>query len=157
MFFKVGFFVLLAVIFVLIGMFIKINPMQIEGAGSWTEFYSSDPQATIAFLDNTLGIKVKNTSSAADGMEYSILKAEKQLFPFAGIMAQPTMPDGSVVPPSTLVYLTVRDYDSTHSKLVQAGAVAHAESQVAGGMKFGIYTIPGDISIGIAQYGVKQP
>ncbi len=157
MFFKVGFFVLLFVVIALVWMFMRVNPMISEGAGSWTEYYSSDPAATIKFLNEAFGIKAETSNTDALGnMEYTTLKAKGQLWPFAGIMNLPEMPDGQKIEPGTMVYLTVKNYDETHRKIVEAGAEVRVNAYVAGGMKFGVYGIPGGVIIGVAQYGVKK-
>ncbi|MDR1695694.1 MAG: hypothetical protein LBR69_03580 [Endomicrobium sp.] len=153
MFFKAGFFVLLAVVAGMFWVFVKSNPMQNEGANSWTEFYSSNPAETIAFLDKTFAIKSeKNKEPAADGAEYNILKAGGQMWPFAGIMELPKQ-DGKPIEPGTMVYLTVKDFDAAHNRMIANGAKSLMDKMYAGGMTFGIYAIPGGITIGIAKYG----
>ncbi|MCL2538636.1 MAG: hypothetical protein FWF34_01635 [Alphaproteobacteria bacterium] len=158
MFWKVGFFVLLALLIVAGWVFMKANPMKNEGAASWTEFYSSAPAETMQFLKDNFGISnEKFSETAAGGMDYHSLKARGQFWPFAGVMEVPTLPDGSKPAPHTIVYLTVKDYDATHAKIVAAGAKPLFANEYAAGMKFGVYLIPGGLTIGIAQYGVKKP
>jgi hypothetical protein len=67
------------------------------------------------------------------------------------------LPVEAKVPPHTMVYLTVKDYDATHAKIIADGAVPMLVNEYAAGMKFGIYQIPGGLTIGVAQYGVKKP
>ena len=158
MFYKIGFWVLLAIAILCCWMFIRSNPMKAQGAAGWTEFYSSAPQETIKFLNETLGIKSKKQKTPTE-MEYTMLQADGQFWPFAGIMDAGAMPGEQKVPPSTMVYLTVLDYDKMHDKMVAGGAKTmmhhHVVDTDGGKMKFGVYVIPGDLTIGIAQYGVK--
>ena len=160
MFYKVGFFVLLVIVILGAWVFMKANPMKNQGAASWTEFYSSSPVETTKFLETVFGIKSEKyiDPSHTDGMEYFSLKAKGQFWPFAGVIdpAQLPMPDGMTIPPHTMVYLTVKDYASAHQKMLDAGATAMLADQVAAGMRFGVYMIPGGLTIGIAQYGVKK-
>ncbi|MDR2870340.1 MAG: hypothetical protein LBV04_07820 [Deferribacteraceae bacterium] len=158
MFFKIGFFVLLVAVIALVVLFMRTNPMKAEGVGSWIDYYSAEPEATIKFLSDNFGIQAQAQSTSVDGKMYTTLKAKGQPWPFAGIMAPPTNPDGSMVPPSTMVYLTTNNYEETHNKMMATGAVALAEAQVindqtASKMTFGIYIIPGGVTIGVAQYG----
>ena len=156
MFYKIGFYVLLVLVIAAGWLFVRSNPMKNEGAASWTEYYSSAPAETIKFLSENFGIRYeKSKENAAGGMEYTILRARGQFWPFAGIMALPKLPDGTLADPHTLVYLTVMDYDASHQKMIDGGAKPLLTNQVAAGMKFGIYIIPGGLEIGIAQYGVK--
>jgi len=157
MFYKIGFFVLLAVLIAAGCLFIRSNPMKNQGAAGWTEFYSAAPQETMTFMSDVFGIKhEKFKEQTNEGLDYYSLKADGQFWSFAGVMAQPTMPDGTKVPPSTMVYLTVKDYDAVHEKMIEHGARAHSTGIYAAGMKFGIYEIPGGLVIGVAQYGVKK-
>jgi predicted enzyme related to lactoylglutathione lyase len=156
MFFRVGFFILLAVVIMFVFLFVRNSPVKAVGAGSWIEYYSEDTAATIKFLNENFGIQTVSTTQTPDGMEYTIIKSGRQLWPFAGIMGLPKDAAGEAVPPSSLVYLTVKDYDSAHQKMIETGAVADMTSKIAGNMKFGIYTIPGGITIGIAQYGLEE-
>ncbi|MCL2331830.1 MAG: hypothetical protein FWC61_04815 [Proteobacteria bacterium] len=151
-FFKIGFFVLLAVVIAGGWVFVKANPMKNTGAASWTDFYSSDPAATMKFLNDNFGITAEQSKESADNMVYYVLKAKGQMWPFAGITDVPMLPDGTKVNQHTTVYLTVKDYAAMHQKMLAAGATAVVADKFAGGMKFGIYTIPGGITIGIAQY-----
>ena len=156
MFYKIGFYILLAIVIAAGWMFVRSNPMKNEGAASWIEIYSSAPSETIRFLSDNFGIKYeKSKDSAAGGMEYTLLKADGQFWPFGGIMGLPEMDGGKKVPPHTMIYLTVDDYGAAHKRMVDGGAEVVLTNQVAGGMKFGIYIIPGGIEIGIAQYGMK--
>jgi len=156
MFYKIGFFVLLVIVILGAWVFMRANPMKNQGAAGWTEFYSTAPAATAKFLADNFGIKnEKRKPGASDGIDYTVLKAAGQLWPFAGMMAPPMLPDGTKVGPHTIVYLTVKDYDAMHGKITAAGAKPLVANQVASGMKFGVYVIPGGLEIGIAQYGVK--
>jgi predicted enzyme related to lactoylglutathione lyase len=158
MFYKIGFFVLLAIVLAGAWLFMRSNPMKAQGAASWIEFYSSAPAETVKFLNETLGIKGGKQKVPTE-MEYTVLQAKGQLWPFAGIMDASAMPGEKKVVPSTMVYLTTLDYEATHEKMVEKGATAVLYDKVVdtdgGKMKFGVYVIPGDFTIGIAQYGVK--
>jgi predicted enzyme related to lactoylglutathione lyase len=153
MFFKIGFFVLLFLVILMVWVFMRSNPMTNQGANGWTEFYSSNPTKTIKFLGDTFGIKSQAGKDTPTGMDYKVLKAPKQLWPFAGIMDIPNLPNGKKADQKTMVYLTVKNYDEAHKKMLKNGAKAYIDHQSAGGMKFGIYEIPGGVAIGIAQYG----
>jgi len=158
MFYKIGFFVLLALLIAAGWVFMRANPMKNEGAASWTEFYSDAPSDTMKFLNDNFGITSEKYKEAEEnGINYYSLKAKGQFWPFAGVMDMPTLPDGTKVPPHTMVYLTVKDYDATHAKIIADGAKPLLTDEYAAGMKFGIYEIPGGLRIGIAQYGVKKP
>ena len=155
MFYKIGFYILLIIVILAGGVFIKSNPMKNQGAMSWADIYSNDPSATIGFLNQNFGITVASTNPTPTGQEYSVIKAKGQLWPFAGVMATPVMPDGTEVPEHTVMYLTVTDYAATHEKMLATGAKSLLDNVNAEGMLFGIYQIPGGVTIGIAQYGVK--
>ena len=156
MFYKIGFYILLAIVIAAGWMFVRSNPMKNEGAASWIEIYSSVPTETIKFLADNFGIHHEKSKDAMDGMEYTLLKADGQFWPFGGIMGLPKMENGKTAPPHTMIYLTVNDYAAAHKKMVAGGAEVILADRVAGGMKFGIYVIPGGIEIGLAQYGVKK-
>ena len=152
MFYKIGFYILLVMLALCIGVFMKTNPMKNTGALSWVDILSEDPSATIGFLDNNFGIKVTETKPSGLGTDYHIIKAPGQLWPFAGIMKTPEMS-----PPQSMIYLTVKDFSVAHKKAIESGAKVVSEPMIANGdMKFAIYTIPGGITIGITQYGVKE-
>ncbi|MDR1027010.1 MAG: hypothetical protein LBL46_01175 [Rickettsiales bacterium] len=152
MFWKIGFIVEFAIIALAAILFMKSNPMKNEGAASWIDIYSKAPTETIKFLGDTFGIEVANTTKSVDGpmpgMEYSAIKARGQLWPFAGVMGMPL----KEMVPHTMSYLTVKDYKAAHDKMIANGAKAVLTDQYAGGMRFGIYIIPGGVDIGIAQW-----
>ena len=155
MFFQIGFFVLLALVILMCWVFMRANPMKNEGAGSWTEYYSRDPKVTMKFMEDVFGIKATKFGEPTPcGNDYFSLKAHGQFWPFAGMMDLPQITDRAV-DPHTLVYITTKNYDAAHAKMLKLGAKALAHDLYAGGMKFGIYQIPGEIVIGVAQYGVK--
>jgi predicted enzyme related to lactoylglutathione lyase len=156
MFYKIGFFVLLIIVVLGGWLIVQVNPMKNQGAMSWAEMYSEDPAATLFFLNRTLGVRVANTTKTPDGMIYNVIRARRQIWPFAGVMGLPRLPDGEEIAPGTIIYLTVRNYAAAHEAMIEHGAVAHQTGLIAEGMKFGIYTIPGGVTIGIAQYGVKE-
>ena len=153
MFYKVGFYVLLILLLGMILFFMSMNPMKTEGAASWIDLYSNDSAATIKFLKDNFGIEVVNTSKSLVNTDYSVIKANKYPFPFAGVMQIPK--DNTELLPHASIYLTVKDYDKMHERLVKAGAKPVLDHKVAGGMKFGIYIIPGGLDIGIAQWGTE--
>lgn len=152
MFYKIGFWILLVIVIAFVGLFLKTNPMKSTGAASWVEFYSDTPAETISFLENNFGIKVVNTTKTPMDVDYSIVKAKGQLWPFAGVMQTMTMPDGKQIPAGTVVYLTVKDYNAAHEKAMASGATANATHLRTEDMLFGFYTIPGNVNIGIVQY-----
>ncbi|MCL1785978.1 MAG: hypothetical protein FWG39_02400 [Alphaproteobacteria bacterium] len=156
MFYKISTFVLLLIVVFGAWVFMRANPMKNQGAMSWAEMYSDNPAMTLHFLDKTLGIKVSDTIKMNDGSIYNAVKARGQFWAFGGVMGLPTMQDGTQVAPGSMIYLTVKDYDKSHEAMVEYGAVAHLVGQVAEGMKFGVYTIPGGVTVGIAQYDVKK-
>jgi len=156
MFYKIGFFVLLAVLIAGGWIFMRANPMRITGAAGWAEMYSENPDATLAFLKDTFGIRVVESKEIPGGMKYNVIQAAGQMWPFAGVMGLPKMANGKPIAPQSMLYLTVKDYEVMSKKLVAAGAIERGPGAVAGGMKFNVYTIPGGVTIGIAQYGVKK-
>lgn len=152
MFYKVGFYFLLILVIVFIGIFLKTNPMKNQGALSWVDFYSNNPTATIKFLNDNFDIRVAKTQKTPTGQDYNIIKARGQMWPFAGIMETPILPDGTRAPAGTTVYLTVKDYDVAHVKAIESGAIPFATGMVTDGMRFGFYKIPGDVGIALVQY-----
>ncbi|MDR0449372.1 MAG: hypothetical protein LBG89_02850 [Rickettsiales bacterium] len=149
MFWKIGFFIQLILIIAMVWVFIKANPMKNEGAASWIDIYSKDPAATIKFLNDVFGTQVVETkASETPGMDYKVLKAKGQMWPFAGIMEWPEKD----FPSHTMIYLTTKDYAATHKKMIELGATPVMTDKYAGGMKFGIYGIPGRVYIGIAEW-----
>ena len=150
MFWKIGFFVELALIVAMVWVFLKANPMKNVGAASWIDIYSKDPAATIQFLEATFGTTVMASRKAVteEDIDYKVLKAKGQMWPFAGIMA---LPDKDV-PPHAMMYLTVKDYAAAHKAMVDNGASVVMADKYAAGMKFGIYVIPGGVDIGIAEW-----
>jgi len=153
MFWKIGFFVLLSLVLAMGWLFIKVNPMKTEGASSWIDIYSAAPDETIKFLGTTFGTEIAEVKpGAVNGMDYTIIKAKGQIWPFAGVMALP-MPGAQ---PHSMIYLTVKDYAKAHERMIANGATAVVTDESAGGMKFGIYIIPGGVDIGIAEYTGKK-
>ena len=155
MFYKIGFYVLLVLLILCAGLFMKTNPMKTTGAPSWLDIYSDAPAATIGFLSDNFGITVTKTTPTTIGSDYHIIKASGQLWPFAGIMETPSLPGGTRVPAGTVVYLTVLDYAAAHEKAMASGATAVMADMKAEDMTFGYYIIPGGVTIGIVQYGKK--
>ncbi|MCL1902156.1 MAG: hypothetical protein FWG18_00835 [Alphaproteobacteria bacterium] len=156
-FYKIGFYTLLIIVILGGWVFVRANPMKNEGALSWSEFYSAAPEETLSFLNNTLGIQYEKFGETTPmGLDYFSMRARRQFWPFAGVIGLFTLPDGTQIKPHTIAYLTVKDYDATREKFLAGGAVEILGNQMAAGMKFGIYTIPGGIEIGIAQYGVRK-
>ena len=87
MFYKIGFFVLLAVVIAGAWVFVRANPMKNEGAASWIDFYSESPEETVKFLSDNFGIRYeKYKEPTSIGTEYIVLRAARQLWPFAGLM-----------------------------------------------------------------------
>ena len=151
MFYKIGFYILLVLVILFVGVSFKTNPMVNTGALSWVDIYSNNPAETIEFLNKNFEITVTETKPSGLGTDYSIIKARGQMWPFAGIMQTPEK-----AYPSAMIYLTVKDMDAAHEKAIASGARAVVEPMVVdGGMKFGAYEIPGGVTIGITQYGVK--
>lgn len=153
-FYMFGFYALLLVVICCGILFIKINPMKINGQVSWADLYSNNSAATAEFLNKTMGIESQKTENN-DGMDYTLIKGKKALFPSAGIMqiTDEWRKEG-LVPHSTL-YFTVINYDETEQKMLENGAKTLVPATIKYGMKFGIYMIPGDLDIAIVQYQVK--
>lgn len=152
MFWKIGFFVLLALLIAASWIFIKSNPMKNEGAASWVDIYSAAPDETVTFLGNVFGIKQVKSEDSAQGMDYKVIKANGQLWPFAGVMGLPTDGFGQKAQPGTMIYLTVKNHAEMSQKMIDNGATLTFGPKIAGGMEFSIYEIPGGLYIGIAQY-----
>ncbi len=150
-FYKIGFYVLLVFSAMCVALFMQTNPMKRVGAMSWIDIYSENPTATVKFLDDVFGIKVVSTTNDA-GFEYQVIKTAGQMWPFAGVMSVPAVPGVQNMSAGSMIYLTVDDYVATADKIKSLGGVAKVENKIAGGMLFGVYTIPGNITIGIAQY-----
>jgi len=124
--------------------------MMNEGAPGWLEIYSKNPDATLKFLAETFGTRIASRKeSAVAGMDYAVIRARGQIWPFAGVMGRPEKDD---MAPHAMIYLTVRDCAATHKKMVANGAKTIIADEYSDGMKFGIYVIPGGIDIGIAEY-----
>lgn len=132
------------------------NPMKVEGQMSWIDIYSNNSDATIKFLNNTLDVKVSGTNKpeniADDDFDYRILKANKAVFPFAGIMQITDKYKKDGLKPHSTIYLTVKNYDETSQKFIKNGAKPILENLRAKNMKFGFYKVPGGVEIGIVQY-----
>lgn len=149
MFWKIGFFALLALVILMVRVFMKVNPMMSEGSASWIDIYSKDKTATIKFLKEVFGTTVmESKASMSPGIDYKVVKAKGQMWPFAGIM---DLPDKKM-PPHAMIYITVKDYAAAHKKMLKNGAKVMMADKYAGGMKFGIYIIPGGVDIGIAEW-----
>lgn len=132
------------------------NPMKVEGQMSWVDLYSNDSNATTKFLNDTLGIKTIGTNKpdniADKDFDYKIIKADKAAFPLAGVMQITDTYKKEGMKPHSTIYLTVKNYDESAAKLTANGAKAIVENLEAKNMKFGFYTIPGGVEIGIVQY-----
>jgi predicted enzyme related to lactoylglutathione lyase len=154
MFYKIGFYVLSILLIGMMWIFQVANPMKNAGAASWIDLYSDEPEATVRFLSENLNIKVASTSESAVGGGYTVIKANGQIWPFAGVMKTPAGVGAGAkkVAPHATIYITVKDYAETAKRIMAAGAKPVLENKEAGGMKFGIYIIPGGLDIGIAQY-----
>ncbi len=130
------------------------NPMKIQGEKSWLDMYTSDIDATEKFLSQNLGITVVQTSDEG-GFDYRVIKSKDGLFPYAGLMQICDFLKKENVKPHSTAYFTVKDYDAMSQQFKDQGATTVVDGMVAAGMKFGVFTIPGGVEIGIAQYGVK--
>jgi len=150
----IGFWVFLAVLCAAVWLFVRVNPMKLEGMSSWIEMYSDDALATEKFLHAQFGIKIASRGKSVSGDNYFIIQAAKSFWPFAGIMQIDRKKAGQEkLYPHTATYFTTADYDATHKKMLAAGAKPILACYVAGGMKFGVYIIPGGVEIGLVQYG----
>ncbi len=149
-----GFYALLIVLICCGILFTKINPMKINGQISWADLYSNNAAATTDFLNKTMGIESQKIENN-DGIDYTLIKGKKALFPSAGIMqiTDEWRKEG-LVPHATL-YFTVSNYDETEQKMLENGAKTLVPAMVKNSMKFGVYMIPGDVDIAIVQYQVK--
>ncbi len=155
MFYKIGFWVLLVIVLGCVGLFVCTNPMKNQGAMSWVDIYSNNPTATLKFLDESLGIKTVKVTKTPDMGDYNIIKSRGALWPFAGVMELPKM-GNTTVAPGAMLYFTVNDYVESAKQLVANGAKPIVENMVTGGMMFGVYEIPGGVTIGITKYGIKE-
>ena len=155
MFYKIGFFVLLIVVLAMVFMFFKANPMNHQGAQSWIDLYSTDAAATVKFLEDNFGIKVVKNTDSIPGIDYTVIKAGGQMWPFAGVMQITDEFKGMGLVPKATIYLTVKDYEKIHKQLVANSATPVMHHIVGAGMKFGIYIIPGGLDIGVVQYSSK--
>lgn len=154
-FFKIGFFVSLLLNIAAVVFFFMNNPMAIEGQHSWMDLYTNNANATTKFLDDNFGIKVTDAKKEGD-FDYRLIKAEKALWPFAGVMQISESMKKSGMKPRATIYLTTKDYDKKHEQLVKNGAKAVLSHKQVENMKFGIYIIPGGLDIGVVQYNVKK-
>ena len=155
MFYKIGFYALLVVVALMVFVFIKANPMLNQGASSWIDLYSNDAAATVKFLQDNFGIKTVTNTQTIDGVDYTVIKADGQLWPFAGVMQIAKKFKDMGLSPKATIYLTVKDYEKIHAQLVEAGSKPVMDHIVGAGMKFGIYIIPGGLDIGVVQYDSK--
>ena len=151
-FYKIGFYILLSLVAAMVWVFIKVNPMLTEGANSWLDLYSADAPATLSFLEKHFGVLQKDKKLSASGSDYYLLKAQGQLWPFAGLMQIGEYEKGLGLAPRASIYLTVKDYASKHKELMDAGAKPIIDNKEAGGMRFGIYVIPGGIDLGVVEW-----
>jgi predicted enzyme related to lactoylglutathione lyase len=153
MFWKIGFFVLFALLVAAVWIFMKSNPMKNEGASFWVDIYSAAPTETVDFLGRVFGIQqVKSQDLAQEGMDYKVIRANGQMWPFAGVTGLPTDDTGMTAVPGTMIYLTVKDHDASSKKMIENGAKMTFGPKIVDGMAFSIYEIPGGLYIGIAQY-----
>lgn len=128
------------------------NPMKVQGDKSWTDLYTNDINATYKFLNENLGIQVMKTPDNGKGFDYRVIKAEKGVFPFAGLMQINEEHKKEGLKPHATIYITVDNYDEMHKKFIEQGAKPQLENFQVNNMKFGIYIIPGGLDIGIVQY-----
>lgn len=150
-FYTIGFYILLLILICHAFLMFKHNPMKMEGQLSWADLYSNNAEETVDFLNTTLGIKSKKVEQTEE-MDYTIIKANKSFFPFAGIMQiTEAYKEKGLVPHSTL-YFTVKDFDETEQKMLDNGAKILVPVTIKENMKFGIYLIPGDVDIAIIEY-----
>lgn len=152
MFYKIGFWVLLAIVIACGALFIHTNPMKNQGAMSWIDIYSEAPAETLKFLETNFDIKVVNVTKMQDGGDYNVIKSRGAMWPFAGVMQMPKVMGAT---PGSMIYLTVKDYAAAHARALENGAKVILEDMYAEGMHFGVYEIPGKLKIGIVQY-VKE-
>lgn len=131
------------------------DPMKLQGEKSWVDLYSDDADATIKFLSDNLGIKLVSASKET-GIDYRVIKSEKGLFPYAGVMQiDENFKKKGLVPHAT-IYLTVKNYDEMSKQFTENGAKPVMENMVVDNMKFGIFVIPGGLDVGIIQYNFKR-
>lgn len=128
------------------------NPMKIQGDKSWTDLYTNDIDATYKFLNENLDIQVMKTPENNMDIDYRVIKAKDGIFPFAGLMQIDKEHKKDGLKPHAAIYLTVNDYDEMSKKFKGQGAKPEVENIQVHNMKFGIYTIPGGLDIGIVQY-----
>ncbi|MCL2338484.1 MAG: hypothetical protein FWC51_00840 [Proteobacteria bacterium] len=153
MFYKIWFY--LSLIAVLAGgwAYRRMDATRNVGAQSWVGMYSTSPTDTAAFLQRVFGTRTNNVRAADPNMDYILLTARRQFWPFGGVMTLPPEFSGA---PHTMAYLTTLDFEVTHREMILAGARAIMSPRVVGSgrnrMKYGIYIIPGGIEIGVAQY-----
>lgn len=154
MFYIIGFYILLLIVICFIVLFLKLNPTKIAGQVSWADIYSNNAVLTSEFLNKTLGIKSEKTENT-DGVDYTIIKAKKAIFPSAGIMQITDEFKNKGLTPHSTLYFTVDNYEKAEQKMIENGAKILVPVIVKKGMKFGYFLIPGNLDIAIVQYGVK--
>ena len=151
-FYKIGFYISTILLIVVIFVMFKLNPTLNQGSASWIDIYSNNSVETMQFLSDNFGIEKDEVVKTEGGQDYVIIKSSGSLLPFAGIMQMnDDMKKQGFVPHST-IYLTVKDYEVIHKKIIADGAIAVIDHKHANNMIFGIYIIPGGLDIGIIEY-----
>jgi len=153
MFYKIWFWISVVALLGCGWAFMRLDPTRNAGAQSWVGMYSTAPNDTVAFMQKVFGMRTTDMYAADPNTDYIMLTARRQFWPFAGVTK---LPPEFVCIEHTVAYLTTTDYDTTHRKMMAAGAREITTNRIVGSgsqkMRFGIYMIPGGVEIGVAQY-----
>jgi hypothetical protein len=123
-----------------------------QGAFSWNELMTSDPEAALAFYTALLGWNTQKMPMP--GGDYHVVRVGETSV--GGVMAMPPEAKAGGMPPCWGSYVTVADVDATARRAVELGGkVVHGPQDIPGVGRMAVIIDPQGAALNVIAY--SQP
>jgi hypothetical protein len=123
-----------------------------QGAFSWNELMTSDPEAALAFYTALLGWNMQKMPMP--GGDYHVVRVGETSV--GGVMAMPPEAKAGGMPPCWGSYVTVSDVDATARRAVELGGkVVHGPQDIPGVGRMAVIIDPQGAALNVIAY--SQP
>jgi hypothetical protein len=123
-----------------------------QGAFSWNELMTSDPEAALAFYTALLGWNMQKMPMP--GGDYHVVRVGETSV--GGVMAMPPDAKSGGMPPCWGSYVTVSDVDATARRAVELGGkVVHGPQDIPGVGRMAVIIDPQGAALNVIAY--SQP
>lgn len=130
-----------------------MDVFQTQGAFSWSELMTSDPEAALRFYSALLGWTVQKMPMP--GGDYRVLKVGDTSV--GGVMALPPEAKAGGMPPNWGCYVTVSDVDAVARKAGELGGkVVHGPQDVPGVGRMAVIVDPQGAALNVITYATPS-